>query len=130
MTETTTVRANHRGDPCPPWCDTDHSQPVSGHQPVNHCAPQSVIQQGSRIIATMHGWRNGYGVDRTYIAIVAGATDVEGCHVPLEDAAGVAALIGYLATASPAAHHALAIKIREHAALIRESPAETPAIAG
>lgn len=110
MTSTATAlaRANSKGDPCPPWCATDHAaHDFHGSRRISFQAAD-YGSYSSRVVR----WVTGDHVQ------VAGAAIA---YVPARTAPDLADLIEGLATASPEDHRKLAAAIREAAAVITEA---------
>jgi hypothetical protein len=106
----TPARTNGQGDPCPPWCVTDHAK-YSFHGAENAVgyAPE------------FHRWSIRavrFPVERDPHIQVAAAGVVS---VPLHDAGGLAAIIEDLAGATPGQLRQLAAAIRQAAAQITEA---------
>jgi hypothetical protein len=99
------ARVNRDGDPCPPWCVTDHGKySFHGSERITVEAPQYHLC-GARAIK--------------YSGIGGGQIQVSGDGIvalPCSEAGDLAALIEELAAATPAQHRELAAAIRRAAA--------------
>lgn len=102
---TATLHANRDGDPCPPWCVTDHSKYLF------HGAERIPVEAPGR------------GFRARAIQYIPGRTEIQVMGsgiiaVRSGDAADLAALIEQLAGATPGQHRELAAAIRKAAAEI------------
>jgi hypothetical protein len=109
MTTEQPSRRNSAGDPCPPWCVTDHSKyGFHGSETITVEAPQ-YHQQHVRGVQ--------FPVPAGPQVRVGGGASV---YVPSGDAGELAALIEELADATPEQHRELAAAIRQAAADITD----------
>ena len=111
MTTEQAPRQNSEGDPCPPWCVTDHGKyDFHGSEPVIVEAPRPRDCCVRAILP--------YEGQKTQISVQSAG---EQLWVDLGDAPDLAALVELLAGATPAQHRKLAAAIRQVAADITEA---------
>jgi len=111
MTAPAAARASREGDPCPPWCITDHAE-------YNVHSSERIIVEAPRYHqCSTRAIRYTAGVGGSRVQVAGGGVT----SVYAVDAEGLAELIEGLAEATPAQHRELAEAIRQAAAVITEA---------
>ena len=114
MNEDQAPRQNRDGDPCPPWCVTDHARySFHGSERITVPAPDYRIFY-VHAIQRMH---DRPGIQLAGVGLVSVRSD---------DAADLAAIFEQLADATPEQHRGLAAAIRKAAADITGETGEKP----
>jgi hypothetical protein len=114
MTETTRpARANGHGEPCPPWCATDHSREfreacIGGGGGIGQVWTRAVRAPLTDAKVSLSGSLPDVDADWPHL------------YLNLRDAEYLAVIIELLAGASPDQHRELAAAIRQNAAQITE----------
>jgi hypothetical protein len=119
VTESQATRQNAKGDPCPPWCVTDHSLVRYGQTWGYHSSEDRIIHTPSGY-ANATAYQNGSGDDEPRVCLTCLHGPVGVVLVDVADAGKLAALVEDLADATPEQHRELADAIRQAAAVITD----------
>ena len=120
------ARANRRGDPCPPWCTTDHDTPSAGGHFYDFHGGPAVRTEIPGAIVSIPDWiavrpvSTGHPGDGEPNVSVTGTVCT---WIRPGDAEDIAALIEMLGRATPDQHAEVAAAIRQAAAQITEGEA-------
>ena len=128
MTESTVARANRAGQPCPPWCATDHHREITpGTYLSSHAGPSTDIggfrgHPHDMISAVAVQFPSSGRQEVLIRGYRSGREDPDpSTYIRPDEAEGLAGLVEQLAGATPAQHRALAAAIRAAAAMIEKA---------
>ena len=119
MSESQAIRQNAKGDPCPPWCITDHDSQRYGQTWSFHSSEAVNISTPSGYVHAS-AYQHGFDGDAPQICVTCLNGPPGVVLVDVADAGKLAALIEDLAEATPEQHRELAGAIRQAAAVITD----------
>ncbi len=116
------ARANREGSPCPPWCETDHGAYDFHGGPRQKVAVRGKTrgQDGQAEVRPLQIGDEPV-VSLTGMPYLSGGQPYPQAWISPRDAHGLAAIIGMLASATPAQHWDLAAAIVQAAGQITEA---------